>query len=84
MHAKLMDYTDWNAPRVMAVIRVVDGALQIEGDLQPNHQHHLEQEFRIFKERIDPTGNAETFLKERLPFVFAGIKLIKPRFVAEG
>jgi hypothetical protein len=73
-----------NTPQVMAVLRVVDGTLQIEGDLQPERREHLESEYALFKARIDPTGNAQKFLQERLPFVFAGMKLIKPKFVAEG
>ena len=63
---------------VIAVIRMADGQLQVDGEMPPRIRATLDFEHEHFKERHG--GGDEAFLR-RLPQVFSGTYL-RAQFVA--
>lgn len=74
MHVNLLAFTRPEGdPDVVAVIRMVDGKIQIEGTLHARTVNTIEGEYLLMQTdpRFEGKRSDEDFLR-RLPFVFSG------------
>ena len=80
MYAELINYST-DPPKVIRTIRIVDGKLVQTGDMSPEKRRHLEQEYHLFKTKLN--GSDKDFLENRLDVVFASNTYYKPKFHPE-